>query len=190
MDAFLCRVAGGATRDAAHVGSVLGASIVGELYRAGVDNAAPEVLAVVLAASDAQNATAVSAAALQAAAAAAGLEGMVVRPWKVGIHTFDPPLHTTGAAGKVLTVMLCDDKPDSVALRAATRPAHLEFLKASPYKGMIGPFPHPSGEGGVGTCLIIDCDQPEQVAGWAALDPYVSQADLFATVQLFRFVGK
>ncbi len=77
----------------------------------------------------------------------------------------------------------CLDKPDATALRAATRDAHLEWLKAGGRVTLAGPLQSPEGEeaGNVGTLLVVNGDELGEVQAWAAEDPY-NQAGLFASV--------
>lgn len=75
----------------------------------------------------------------------------------------------------------CIDKPDSAALRAATRPDHLahvggqgsRILVAGPLLGLDG-LP-------MGSLLILDCDDRKAAIQFAAADPY-ALAGLFASV--------
>jgi len=79
------------------------------------------------------------------------------------------------------------DKPDSAALRASTRPAHLEYLDA--HKKMIlagGALTHDDGTGGHGGIIILDTDDRAVAEKFVADDPY-SKAGLFATVTVSRW---
>ncbi|GAB0498054.1 hypothetical protein MMPV_009394 [Pyropia vietnamensis] len=98
-----------------------------------------------------------------------------VRAWRQGMAS-PPPLPP------LLYVVYCVDKEGCKELRAATRPAHLEWWKASGRAGKIGPFP--DGDGAVGTLLVVDGTSTEEVTAWAATDPY-AVAGLFASVTVW-----
>lgn len=73
--------------------------------------------------------------------ARAGLfQSVSVRAWRRGVAS-PPPLPST------LYVVYCVDVAGGKDLRATTRPAHLDWWKASGRAGMIGPFP--DGDGAV-----------------------------------------
>lgn len=75
----------------------------------------------------------------------------------------------------------CIDKPESAALRAETRPAHLAYLEA--VGGSIlaaGPLLDLDGAP-MGSLLIIDFPDRKSAIEFAAQDPY-SLAGLFASV--------
>ncbi len=75
----------------------------------------------------------------------------------------------------------CIDKPDSTALRVATRPNHLahlddvaaRLLVAGPLLGLDG--------APIGSLLILDCADRKAAIQFAAADPY-ALAGLFASV--------
>lgn len=77
------------------------------------------------------------------------------------------------------------DKPDSGALRAATRPAHLEHAKTLGDKLKYGgPFltegddPKPYG-----SLIILEAETIAEVQAFAAADPY-AKAGLFGSVKI------
>jgi hypothetical protein len=75
----------------------------------------------------------------------------------------------------------CIDKPDSVELRGANRPAHLEHVLAQGDAVLAaGPLLDPEGAP-IGSLLIIDFPDRKAAIQFAADDPY-SQAGLFASV--------
>lgn len=82
-----------------------------------------------------------------------------------------------------LFVVWCVDKPNSLQLRADTRPAHLHWWKRSNRKGFIGPFPCDGGANG--TLIVCSGHSVQQVTQWAATDPY-HQAHLFDTVTVLQ----
>ncbi len=87
----------------------------------------------------------------------------------------------------MLFAILCTDKPDSLALRQATRPAHLAHAAAN---GIVfgGPLLDPAGQP-CGSLLVIEAESHAHAAAAAAADPY-ALAGLFAetTIRGFRTV--
>jgi uncharacterized protein YciI len=84
-------------------------------------------------------------------------------------------------------VMICEDKPDSLALRMANRDNHLEYIGTHSEKiRLAGPMLSDDGEGMVGSLLIIDAESIEQVRELSANDPY-AQAGLFSKVTIHPF---
>jgi len=84
----------------------------------------------------------------------------------------------------------CLDRADATELRAATRGAHLEWLRESGRVVMVGPLLEPradedadaaSGGAPVGSLLVVNGDDLDEVRDWAAADPY-QHAGLFASV--------
>ncbi len=78
----------------------------------------------------------------------------------------------------------CLDQPNSLALRQATRAAHLEHAAAH---GVVlgGPLLDSAGSP-IGSLLIVQADTREQAEQIAAADPY-AQAGLFASVTIHGF---
>lgn len=75
----------------------------------------------------------------------------------------------------------CIDKPDSAALRAETRPAHLEHL-SSVGDSILAAGPLLDLDGApMGSLLIIDFPDRKSAIDFAAKDPY-ALAGLFASV--------
>ncbi|MEQ1889835.1 MAG: YciI family protein [Alphaproteobacteria bacterium] len=70
------------------------------------------------------------------------------------------------------------DKPNSLALRMATRPAHLDYVKNSGCVRMGGPLLGADGEAMAGGMLVLETDTIEQARAWMDDDPYV-KAGLF-----------
>jgi uncharacterized protein YciI len=88
-------------------------------------------------------------------------------------------------------VIQATDKTDSLELRLATRPAHLEYLRSHMHR-LVSAGPVLDAEGKPrGSVLIITAVSQEEAEALAAGDPYVS-AGLFAhsTVKPFRMVFK
>jgi uncharacterized protein len=75
----------------------------------------------------------------------------------------------------------CIDKPDSAALRAETRPRHLEHLGKMVNEIVVaGPLLGTDGQP-IGSLLIVDFTDRKAAIQFAADDPY-AQAGLFASV--------
>lgn len=81
------------------------------------------------------------------------------------------------------------DKPNSLALRLATRPAHLAYAQNSKAVRIGGPYLGPDGENSAGGMLVLEVDTLEQAYAWLADDPYI-KAGLYESVIVrpFRFV--
>ena len=91
----------------------------------------------------------------------------------------------------MLFVLMCTDKPKSLDLRLATRPAHLAYLET--YADRLvqaGGLLDADGRA-CGSLLLIDVKDEAEAAGFAEADPYV-KAGLFESVvvrpyrQVFR----
>jgi uncharacterized protein YciI len=81
-------------------------------------------------------------------------------------------------------VLYCVDKTGHQQLRAATRAAHLEYLKG--YSGQIimaGPLLDDAGKEMIGSLFILDFPDRAAAEAFAAGDPY-GKAGLFASVRL------
>ena len=88
----------------------------------------------------------------------------------------------------MLFAITCLDKPDSLALRQATRPAHLEYLAGYQIVLLGGPVLDPAGAS-CGSLLVLEAADLAEAEAFAAADPY-AKAGLFAstTIQGFRMV--
>jgi uncharacterized protein YciI len=75
----------------------------------------------------------------------------------------------------------CVDKPDSLELRMATRPSHLDYLKANIARlVLVGPVL--DGEGKPrGSLYVVDVADRAEAEALAANDPY-AKAGLFESV--------
>ena len=81
-------------------------------------------------------------------------------------------------------VFHCTDKPDSAALRAANRPAHLAHLERHADAILAGgPLLGEDGASPVGSLLILDFPDRAAAERFAAADPY-AKAGLFAAVTI------
>lgn len=78
--------------------------------------------------------------------------------------------------------LICIDKPDSLHIRTANRPAHVEHLKNSGVVELAGPFLDADGAM-CGSLVVVEVETMQQAQDWAAADPY-AQAGLFASVEL------
>ena len=87
-------------------------------------------------------------------------------------------------------VLICEDKPDSLELRLATRDAHLAFVGSQGGKiRLAGPMLSDDGETMLGSLFIVEADSMDAVRAMNAEDPY-TKAGLFerVTVRPFRQV--
>ncbi len=84
----------------------------------------------------------------------------------------------------MLFAIICTDKPDSLALRQATRPAHLAHAAAN---GIVfgGPLLDPAGQP-CGSMLVIEAESHAHAVAVAAADPYAA-AGLFAATDIHGF---
>jgi len=86
------------------------------------------------------------------------------------------------------------DIPDSLNLRLAARPAHLERLHALQQAGRLllaGPFPaldsnDPGAAGFTGSLIVAEFDALDTAQAWADADPYVA-AGVYASVSVKPF---
>ena len=71
-----------------------------------------------------------------------------------------------------LYVLICHDRAVSLALRMATREAHLAYVRDHPLPLKVaGPILSDSGEM-AGSILVFDADSRDQVQAFADHDPY------------------
>jgi uncharacterized protein YciI len=85
--------------------------------------------------------------------------------------------------------IICEDQPNSLALRMETRPAHLAALQLLQNEGRIltaGPLPaidaeNPGNNGFTGSVIIAEFDSISDAKSWADNDPY-AVAGVFASV--------
>jgi uncharacterized protein len=79
--------------------------------------------------------------------------------------------------------LMCFDKPNSLALRMATREAHFAYGRSTP--GLVrlgGPFLNDAGEM-IGSLIIIEVADLAAAWAWHEADPY-KRAGLFERVDL------
>ena len=80
----------------------------------------------------------------------------------------------------MLYAIYCEDHPDSLPLRKANRPAHLERLAALQAEGRLllaGPLPaidceDPGEAGFTGSLIVAEFESLEAARAWADADPY------------------
>lgn len=81
----------------------------------------------------------------------------------------------------MIYAFICEDADDSLALRRAHRPAHLERLTALRDAGRLilaGPHPaldceDPGTAGFTGSLIVAEFPSLEAAREWAAMDPFV-----------------
>lgn len=84
----------------------------------------------------------------------------------------------------MLFAAMCHDKPDHLAVRLATRDAHVAWLKDLGARVRIaGPFLDDAGEIMQGSIVVIEAENLEAAKATFAADPY-ARAGLFATVEI------
>jgi uncharacterized protein len=81
-----------------------------------------------------------------------------------------------------LFALICTDKADHLALRQATRAAHLDYIRDTGVVSQAGPFLDAAG-GMCGSLVILDVADRAAAEAWAKADPY-AQAGLFAKVRI------
>lgn len=82
----------------------------------------------------------------------------------------------------MLYAIICEDTPDSLELRMATRPAHIERLHALQNAGRLvlaGPHPaidseNPGAAGFTGSLVVAEFDSLAEAQQWANSDPYLA----------------
>jgi uncharacterized protein YciI len=85
----------------------------------------------------------------------------------------------------MLFALICNDKPDHLAVRTATRPDHLAYLEDLNSKGAMkfaGPFVDANGKPN-GTLAVIEAQDRKAAEAIAASDPY-AKAGLFTQVEI------
>ncbi len=83
----------------------------------------------------------------------------------------------------MLFALICTDKPNSSALRAEARPAHLAYLDSLAHKlKFAGPFVNEEGIS-IGTLAMVEALDRGDAEMIAANDPY-QKVGLFASVEI------
>lgn len=87
----------------------------------------------------------------------------------------------------MLFAVICTDKKDQSALRAATRPTHLKYLESFlPRIAISGPLMSDDGATPKGSLLILDFADAKEAQAFADNDPY-AKAGLFQSVSIAPF---
>jgi uncharacterized protein YciI len=94
----------------------------------------------------------------------------------------------------MLYAIVGQDVPDSLNLRLAARPAHLDRLHALQQAGRLllaGPFPaidsnDPGAAGFTGSLIVAEFDSLDDARAWADADPYVTTG-AYASVSVKPF---
>ena len=83
-------------------------------------------------------------------------------------------------------VIQCEDIPNGLELRMATRPAHMDYLKAQDAHVLgAGPFLNDQDQM-IGSLLIVDFPSEAEARVFAENDPY-AKAGLFAATSVRRW---
>ncbi|WP_415393446.1 YciI family protein [Paracoccus sp. SJTW-4] len=83
-----------------------------------------------------------------------------------------------------LYAVICRDKPGRVETRAATRPAHLDWLAAHGGVQFAGPLIEDGAP--IGSLVVIEAGDLAAAKAWVATDPYAA-ADVFAAVEVIEW---
>jgi uncharacterized protein YciI len=84
----------------------------------------------------------------------------------------------------MLFALICTDKPNSLALRQANRPEHVEYLNSlGDAVVLAGPFTEADGETMNGSLIVIEAASPQAARDIAFGDPF-AKAGLFASVEI------
>ena len=84
----------------------------------------------------------------------------------------------------MLFALICTDKPDSLAIRKAKRPEHVEYLQSLGDRLVLaGPFTEPDGETMNGSLIVIEAASLQAAKHIAAGDPF-AKVGLFASVEI------
>ncbi len=94
----------------------------------------------------------------------------------------------------MLYAIISEDQPDSLKLRLAARPAHLERLQSLQAEGRLllaGPHPaidstDPGEAGFTGSLVVAEFPSLDDAQTWADADPYVT-AGVYAQVTVKPF---
>jgi len=83
----------------------------------------------------------------------------------------------------MLFTIACTDKPGSLELRLATRPAHLDYLRAQQTNIVLGGAMLDAAGNACGSLLVIEAADRAAAEAFAAGDPY-AKAGLFESVAI------
>ena len=95
----------------------------------------------------------------------------------------------------MLYAIVAEDVPDSLPMRVAARPAHLDRMRELVSAGRVvlaGPFPaidaaDPGPAGMSGSLIVAEFESLEAATEWIHADPYVTQG-VFSRVTVKPFV--
>lgn len=83
-------------------------------------------------------------------------------------------------------VAMCTDKPDSAAVRAAARDAHLDYIEGAKDRILlIGPLLDEDNKV-AGSLFLVEADDIAAARAFVENDPF-SKAGLFASIMVSRF---
>lgn len=80
----------------------------------------------------------------------------------------------------------CLDRPDTAALRAATRPAHLAYVRAKAGEYRFGAYLLDEAGAMCGSLMAVDCPDLAAARRFSAQDPY-TRAGLFARIDIHEW---
>src|SRR5512136_3130395 len=84
----------------------------------------------------------------------------------------------------MLYALICTDKPNSLAVRRAKRPEHVEYLQSlGDTLVLAGPFTEADGETINGSLIVIEATSLQVAKDIAAGDPF-AKVGLFASVEI------
>jgi len=87
----------------------------------------------------------------------------------------------------MLCLMICEDKPDSLELRMATRAAHLAYIDTvRDQVRLAGPMLSDDGTRMLGSVFLIEVEHLDDARAFHARDPY-AEAGLFCSVTIRPF---
>ncbi len=86
----------------------------------------------------------------------------------------------------MLFVLYCRDIADGADIRQATRPAHLDWARATDRIRAAGPMLADDGESMIGSLFVIEAKDLEDARAFNAADPY-TRAGLWDTVNVHPF---
>jgi len=83
--------------------------------------------------------------------------------------------------------IVCFDRPDSAALRAAHRAAHMDFLEKNSDKIVYGgPLKGRADGPSTGAIIVLDCATREEAEAFIASDPF-QRAGVYESVAVRAF---
>jgi hypothetical protein len=87
----------------------------------------------------------------------------------------------------MLFVIFCIDRPGSADARAATMPAHIDYLATNPIRNvMSGPLTSDDGKSVIGSLYLVEASSRAEVEEFQKNDPLVA-ADIWETMEVRAF---